>query len=62
MRVLPNNSYIPTFEQVVECERQIMQHFNWDLMMIIPTHFVRCFLANGVIFDNEACTTLAKKV
>jgi len=44
---------IPTFEEVVECERSLMNHFKWDLMFVTPTIIVNLMLANGIIFDNE---------
>jgi len=38
---------------VVECEREMLVCLNWDLMMPLPCHFLKAFLANGVIFENE---------
>jgi hypothetical protein len=55
--VLPPQIPAPTPEEVIECERYLMQKvFNWDLMTIsdsLPTHIVGLLLANGVIFENE---------
>jgi hypothetical protein len=53
-RVLPSSAYIPTFAEIVECERDIVQSFKWDLMMLIPSHFVKALLANGVVLETEA--------
>ena len=57
IKVLPPQVAAPTPEEIIECERTLMQKvFQWDLMSIsdsIPTHFVNLYLANGVIFDNE---------
>lgn len=30
-----------------------MNIFNWDLMIVIPTHFVKNLLSNGIVFENE---------
>ena len=32
--------------------------FDWDLGMLLPTHFVQSLLANGVLFENEANATV----
>jgi hypothetical protein len=41
-----------------------MNFFNWDLMFLLPIHFVKMLLANGVIFDNEhsASVEIARKI
>ena len=41
-----------------------MNYFNWDLMFLLPIHFVKMLQANGVIFENERGATieLSKKV
>lgn len=44
---------VPSFDCVVECERRLYQHFEWDLNFVLPIHFVRMLLAQGVIFTNE---------
>ena len=54
VRVLPSTRNPPSFDEVVECEREVLMYFNWDLMILIPAHFVRILLANGVVFENEA--------
>ena len=43
----------PTYHQIVECERLILEYFQWDLTFLLPIHFVRLHLANGVLFSNE---------
>jgi hypothetical protein len=57
IKVLPSQIEAPTPEEVVECERVLMQRvFTWDLMSVadsLPTHFINYMLANGVLFDNE---------
>jgi hypothetical protein len=57
IKVLPPQIPAPTPEEVIECERYLMQKvFHWDLMAIsdsLPTHIVGLLLANGVIFENE---------
>ena len=52
-RVLPTSVPTPTFNDIVECERELMNHFKWDLMILTPTVFVESMLANGIVFDNE---------
>jgi len=44
---------VPSFDGVVECERRICQHFEWDFNFVLPINFVRMHLAQGVIFSNE---------
>ena len=62
--LLTLNEMAPHFNDVVECERQVMRFFNWDLMMIMPIHFIKCLLSNGVLFNNEqgATTDTAKRI
>lgn len=52
-RTLHHSQQVPTFDDIVECERLLMRFFNWDLMMLTPSHFIENLLANGVIFDSE---------
>jgi hypothetical protein len=52
-RVLPTSVSTPTFDEIVECERSLMNFFKWDLMFVTPTIIVNSMLANGIIFDNE---------
>ena len=61
---LPLNEHSPSFNEIVECERTVMKFFNWDLMMLLPVHFVKNMLSNGVIFENEsgANADMAKKI
>ena len=44
---------LPTYTQVVECERKLLLFYNWDLKFILPLHILRAYLANGVLFTNE---------
>jgi hypothetical protein len=60
-RILPSSSAPPSFEQIVECERELMVFYNWDIMVITPTVLTRLFLANGVVFDNEEFLGLAQR-
>jgi hypothetical protein len=53
-RILPTSVAPPTFEEVVECERELMVFFNWDLMIITPTILTKLIIANGVVFENES--------
>jgi hypothetical protein len=52
-RHMASNIQIPSHREVVESERSIMKLFNWNLMILIPTTFVKLMLANGVLFDSE---------
>lgn len=63
-KVLPISETPPVFEEIVECERCLMNFFNWDLMILIPTQFVKVFIANGILFDDEVDSTpeLAKAI
>lgn len=47
---IPNS---PTWTEVVETERMLMNFFGWDLGFVLPVHFVEMFIANGVLFENE---------
>lgn len=46
-------SLVPTFEQIVECERRLLSYFEWNLNFMLPLHFIRLQLANGILFTNE---------
>ena len=53
-RFLPGSTPLPTFSQVVECERLIMRQLDWHLSFITPSIIVRLMLASGVIFSGES--------
>ena len=40
-----SSTLVPSFDAIVECERRMMLHFDWDLNFILPCDFVRLFLA-----------------
>ena len=44
---------VASYTEIVECERKIMKHFDWNLMFLLPVHFVNSLLTNGVIFEHE---------
>ena len=46
-------AYIPNYDQIVACEKRILLYFEWDLKFLLPIHFLRLFLANGVLFSKE---------
>ena len=52
-RVLPTSVIIPSFDDIIKCEGDLMRFFNWDLMIVTPTNVLKLLLANGVIFENE---------
>ena len=51
--LLKKTSSVPTYEEIVECERKLLHFFNWDLGFILVIHYVEMFLANGVLFESE---------
>ncbi len=59
-RHMPSQIQIPQHKEVVESERSIMKLFNWNLMILTPTTFLKLLLANGVIFDSEEDSTNQK--
>jgi hypothetical protein len=52
-RILPAEAPTPTFTEVVECERELMNFHRWDLMIVTPTVITQLLQANGVLFNNE---------
>lgn len=46
-------AHSPTWTDVVECERTLMNFFGWDLGFVLPVHYVEVFLANGVLYECE---------
>lgn len=44
---------VASFNEIVECERKVMKYFDWNIMFLLPIHFVNSLLTNGVIFENE---------
>lgn len=44
---------VPSYEEIVECERKVLKFFNWDLGFILVFHFIEMFLANGCLFESE---------
>ena len=44
----------PSFNDIVECERRLMVHLDWNLMVLQPIHFLKAFLANGVLYEKDA--------
>mmetsp|Transcript_3 Transcript_3/g.4 ORF Transcript_3/g.4 Transcript_3/m.4 type:complete len:510 (-) Transcript_3:465-1994(-) len=53
VRVLREAPLLPTWADVVETERMLMNFFGWDLGFVLPIHYVEMFLANGVLFESE---------
>jgi len=43
----------PTKEEIWECERNFLNHFDWDLKLTLPLNFLMTFLSNGVLFQSE---------
>ena len=44
---------MPSWTEIVESERQIMNFFGWDIGFVLPIHYVEIFLANGILFESE---------
>lgn len=40
----------PSREEIYDCERTLLFHFEWDLKLVLPLHFLMSFLSNGVLF------------
>ena len=51
---------VPTYEKIVECERELLKFFKWDLGFLMAIHFVEMFLANGVLFGSEEGLSVPK--
>ena len=43
----------PTFESIVEAERRVLAHFQWEINFVLPLTFVRILLAQGILFTSE---------
>lgn len=50
----------PTYTDIVETERHLMEFYGWDLGFVMPYHFVEMFLANGVLFETEHNPSIVK--
>lgn len=50
VRELKQQIISPTWEDMVEMERRLMNFFNWDINFLLPIHFLEMYLANGVLF------------
>ena len=50
----------PSWTDIVETERVLMNFFGWDLGFVLPYHFVEMFLANGVLFETEYNPSIQK--
>ena len=48
-----DSNLVPTVEQILQCERRMLHYFDWNLNFMLPLHFVRLMLANGILFSNE---------
>lgn len=51
---------VPTYNEIVECERLLLRFFEWDLGFVMPIHFIEMFLANGVLFESEYNKNISK--
>ena len=49
---------VPTFDDIVSCERTVLKFFSWDLKFILPLHVLRLYLANGIFYSNEVKTAV----
>ncbi len=43
----------PTWTDIVETEREIMNFYGWDIGFVLPIHYIEMFLANGILFESE---------
>ena len=46
-------SNCPSYNDIVETERMLMELFEWDLGFLLPIHFLEMFLANGILFSTD---------
>lgn len=53
-------SDVPSYEKIVECERELLKFFKWDLGFLMAIHFVEMYLANGVLFGAEEGLSVGK--
>ena len=53
---------VPTYNEIVECERLLLRFYEWDLGFVMPIHFVEMFLANGVLFESEHNKNINKNI
>ena len=44
---------VPSYNDVIECERNILHYFDWNFKFMLPLHFIRLLLANGIVFTSE---------
>eukprot|EP00350_Pseudokeronopsis_sp_OXSARD2_P005090 CAMPEP_0170542442 /NCGR_PEP_ID=MMETSP0211-20121228/1861_1 /TAXON_ID=311385 /ORGANISM="Pseudokeronopsis sp., Strain OXSARD2" /LENGTH=144 /DNA_ID=CAMNT_0010845501 /DNA_START=401 /DNA_END=835 /DNA_ORIENTATION=+ len=43
----------PSYNDIIECERNLMKFYEWDLNFVLPIHIINALLANGVVFEKE---------
>ena len=51
---------VPTYDEIVECERHLLAFFEWDLGFVMAFHYIEMFLANGVLFESEYNKNISK--
>jgi hypothetical protein len=51
MSLIDVSIQVPTWEEMIEFEREVTLFFNWDLKIPIPLNFVMSYLSNGVVFN-----------
>jgi len=50
----------PSWTDIVETERLLMNFYGWDLGFVLPIHYIEMFLANGVLFESEYNPSIQK--
>ena len=44
---------MPTVKSILECEYRLLRHFDRNFNLMLPMHFVKMYLAQGILFSNE---------
>lgn len=41
------------YTEIVSCEKRLLRFFEWDLHYVMPIHFIKSFLVNGIVFGAD---------
>ena len=59
---LENSVNVPSWEEIIEFEREMCFAFNWNLLRINTNTFLQTFLMNGICFDFEKESSKSQRV
>lgn len=53
---------IPTYNDIVECERQLMMFFDWNISYTLtsPLMFLECFQNHGILVNKETSSKIVQ--